>query len=100
MTHTANDRAVGIAYPLASRISADNRSALGDENDLYGGIGRNGAVKMKADGFVKGRLLPHTNSYRFMPRRIHNFRADDFISGHNDVTGKQIANMLLHVTSG
>jgi hypothetical protein len=47
VTHTANDRAVGIAYPLASRISADNRSALGDENDVTGGIGRNGAVKMK-----------------------------------------------------
>jgi hypothetical protein len=39
VTHTANDRAVGIAYPLASRISADNRSALGDENDVTGASG-------------------------------------------------------------
>lgn len=96
VTYTANDRAVGVAYPLASRISADNRSALGDENDLYGGIGRNGAVRMKAEEFLKGRLLPHTSAYQFAPKKIHNLRADEFISGHNDVTGKQVANALLH----
>jgi hypothetical protein len=53
-THTVNDKAVGIAYAIASRLSFDNASALGDENDVYGGIGRNGAVKMKPAEFVKG----------------------------------------------
>src|SRR5262249_2276123 len=43
ITHTKNDKAVGIAYPLASRISFDNSSAVGDKNDPYGGMGRNGA---------------------------------------------------------
>src|SRR5699024_1302541 len=43
ITHTKNDRAVGIAYPLASRIARDNAAALGDKNDPYGGMGRNGA---------------------------------------------------------
>ncbi|MDO8312323.1 MAG: hypothetical protein Q7T25_10310, partial [Sideroxyarcus sp.] len=43
ITHTKNDRAVGIAYPLASRLSRDPASAFGDENDPYGGMGRNGA---------------------------------------------------------
>ena len=98
VTHTVNDRAVGIAYPLASRISADNRTAFGDENDLFGGIGRNGAVKMKPDEFVKGRLLPHTSSYRFVAKKVHNLQADEFISGHSDVTGRQVANALLHAT--
>jgi hypothetical protein len=88
--------AIGIAYPLASRISVDNRAAFGDENDLFGGIGRNGAVKMKPNEFVKGRLLPHTSSYQFLAKKVHNLRADEFISGHNDVTGRQVANALLH----
>jgi hypothetical protein len=100
VTHTVNDRAVGIAYPLASRLSSDNRSALGDENDVYGGIGRNGAVNMKVEEFVKGRLLPHTGAYQFAQKKIHNLRADDFISSHDDVTGKQVANALLHAVSG
>jgi len=43
ITHTKNDRAVGIAYPLASRIAGQNAAALGDQNDPYGGMGRNGA---------------------------------------------------------
>lgn len=43
ITHTKNDYAVGIAYPLASGISRDQAAAFGDENDPYGGMGRNGA---------------------------------------------------------
>jgi hypothetical protein len=39
ITYTKNDKAVGIAYPLASRIAKDAAAALGDENDPYGGIG-------------------------------------------------------------
>ena len=35
-THTKNDTAVGIAYPLASRISGTVAAALGDERDKYG----------------------------------------------------------------
>jgi hypothetical protein len=46
VTHTKNDKAVGIAYPLASRINGDTTAAFGDENDIFGGLGRNGAQKM------------------------------------------------------
>ena len=45
VTHTKNDRAVGVAYPLASRIANDAAAALGDENDPYAGLGRNGAQR-------------------------------------------------------
>jgi hypothetical protein len=94
-THTVNDRAVGIAYPLASRISGDNRLALGDENDVFGGLGRNGAVKMKPSEFVKGRLLPSDGRYAFSRGKVHNLLADEFISGHSDVTKAQVANAVL-----
>jgi hypothetical protein len=96
-THTVNDHAVGIAYPLASRISGDNRAALGDENDVYGGIGRNGAVKMKPSECVKSKLLPSDDSYAFVRGKVHNLLADDFVSSHSDVTNAQVANAVLQV---
>src|SRR5712691_8415749 len=45
ITCSVNDQAVGVAYPLASRLAGQQASALGDANDVYGGIGRNGAQK-------------------------------------------------------
>ena len=47
ITHTKNDRAVGLAYPAASRINGDKASAFGDANDDFGGMGSNGAQKME-----------------------------------------------------
>ena len=35
-THTVNDRAVGLAYALASQISGDNRLAIGDQTTCGG----------------------------------------------------------------
>ena len=43
ITHTKNDRAVGIAHPLASRLSREKAAALGAQDDPCGGMGRNGA---------------------------------------------------------
>ena len=57
MTHTHNDKAVGIAYPLASRFSGDQAAALGDKNDKFGGLGRNGAQKMETGETIDGVLL-------------------------------------------
>ena len=34
---TKNDKAVGLAYPLASRINGDKAAAFGDEHDVFGG---------------------------------------------------------------
>jgi hypothetical protein len=99
-THTVNDKAVGVAYALASRFSSDNASALGDENDVYGGIGRNGAVKMKPAEVVQGTLLPDTSAYHFTAGKVHNLQADAFVSGHSDVAGPQIANAILFAAGG
>ena len=44
ITHSKNDIAVGVAYPLASRAMNQTADALiGGPNDLFGGMGRNGA---------------------------------------------------------
>ncbi|HTO61637.1 MAG TPA: hypothetical protein VMM15_10325 [Bradyrhizobium sp.] len=94
-THTVNDKAVGIAYPLASRLASDNAKALGDENDQYGGIGRNGAVRMKSAECVQGTLLPATGAYQFLAGKVYNLKADAFITGHGDVKGPQVANAII-----
>jgi hypothetical protein len=94
-THTVNDKAVGIAYAIASRLSFDNANALGDETDVYGGIGRNGAVKMKTAEFVKGTLLSASGVYQFVPKKVHNLQADAFIGDHSDVKGPQVAHAIL-----
>jgi hypothetical protein len=94
-THTVNDKAVGIAYPLASRLASDNASALGDENDQYGGIGRNGAVRMTSSECVQGTLLPATGTYQFLAGKVYNLKADAVISGHSDVKGPQVANAII-----
>ena len=63
VTHTNNDKAVGVAYSLASRINGDTTAAFGDENDKFGGLGRNGAQQMEKDEVVKGDLLDATADY-------------------------------------
>jgi hypothetical protein len=97
ITHTKNDRAVGIAYPLASRISRQQASALGDQNDPYGGMGRNGAQHTpEVDADAVSELLAVGRVYAFAPGRVYNLRADQFISSHSDVTGPQVAYAVLN----
>lgn len=94
VTHTKNDKAVGVAYPLASKIVGDATAAFGDENDKFGGLGRNGVQKMETNEFVKGSLLPETGAYSFQAGKFFNLEGGNFITGHGDVTGKQIAHAL------
>jgi predicted alpha/beta hydrolase family esterase len=100
VTHTKNDKAVGVAYPLASRINGDRAAAFGDENDEFGGIGRNGAQQMQSGETVTGRLLPSGASYAFQAGKFFNLEASDFIMSHGDVTGKEIAYAVRKVIAG
>ncbi len=95
ITHTVNDKAVGLAYPLAVRISGDNSRGLGDRNDTYGGMGRNGAVKMAPVEFAELTLLPVGGVYNFAPGKVHNLKADAFVSSHSAVRGRECAYALL-----
>jgi hypothetical protein len=96
ITHTQNDRAVGIAYPLASRISHDVASSLGDRDDPYGGMGRNGAQHTREVDFSVNTLLPPGGQYQFKQGSIYNLKADDFIKDHGDVSGQQVAYAILN----
>ena len=93
ISHTVNDTAVGQAYPIASRIAGQDAAAVGDENDRYGGLGRNGA--QKTDEAVPGTLLEVGKKYQFEAGRIYNLRADEHVKHHGDVTGEQIVHAML-----
>ena len=93
VTHSIRDRAVGIAYPLASRVSGQDAAALGDENDRFGGIGRNGAQHTPER--VVGTLHAVGTPYTFSPGKIFNLNADSLIAEHSDICHAEVAFALL-----
>jgi hypothetical protein len=96
ITHTKNDVAVGIAYPLASRIAGQNAASaagLGDANDPYGGMGRNGAQSTPER--VIGELQRVGKPYQLAAAKVYNLLSDDFIEGHSDICKKEVAYALL-----
>lgn len=93
VTHTRNDKAVGMAYPIASRLARQIGVALGDADDPYGGIGRNGALK--TPGAVAATLLDVGGTYDFTAHEVWSLNADAFVSDHSDVTGRQVGYAVL-----
>ncbi len=93
VTHSIGDRAVGYAYPLASRLARQPASGLGDAGDRYGGIGRNGAQKTpEADA---GRLLEPGDRYALTTQRLTNLNADHVILNHSDIRKDEVAYAIL-----
>ncbi len=93
ITFTKNDKAVGLAYPLASLLALQNASALGDANDPFGGIGRNGA--QHTTEAVNGTLNPVGSAYHFEAGKLYNLNADAVITGHSDISKNEVAFALL-----
>lgn len=97
-TYTKNDTAVGMMYPIASRLSGTNASALGGSNDSYGAIGRNGAIHLRPTEYGSAKeLLSENANYSFEANKFSNLKADAFIHNHGDVRNPAVANVLAHV---
>jgi hypothetical protein len=81
ITHTKNDKAVGLAYPAASRIGQDKASGFGDADDEFGGLGSNGAQKMEVGEIFTSvnTLLPIGQLYPWQAGKIHNLESSKFI---------------------
>jgi pimeloyl-ACP methyl ester carboxylesterase len=95
ITHTRNDKAVGLAYPIASRLVGVTAAAIGDENDVFGGLGSNGAqTEATTKERVTGDLLGVGGAYPFAtapkPSTPYNLRADAFIGGHSDIVKPEV----------
>jgi hypothetical protein len=93
ITHSMRDTAVGYAYPLASRLAQQVASALGDANDRYGGMGRNGA--QRTPEARQGQLQESGGTYDFAAARVHNLNADTVILDHSDIRKPQVAYAIL-----
>jgi hypothetical protein len=93
ITFTAQDKAVGLAYPIASRIARQVAAAIGDASDPYGGLGRNGA--QKTPGVQVVGLQATGGAYPFVPRGIYNLDSNAVIGGHSDLGHDEVAYALL-----
>lgn len=93
ITYSRNDKAVGKAYAIASRIAKDSAAGVGGAKDKYGGLGANGAVGMAPSEVSQAAtaMLPEQGSYRFTNQLIHNIESTQFIGSHGDVAGPQVA---------
>lgn len=93
ITYTAKDKAVGLAYPIASRIARQIAAALGDANDPYGGLGRNGA--QKTPGAQPVKLQSPGGAYPFVARGIYNLDSNAVIGGHSDLGHDEVAYAMI-----
>lgn len=93
ITCTSNDRAVGIAYPIASLVAGQTAAGLGDKDSKYGGIGRNGA--QKTPEAVDSEMVEEGAPYALQPGKLHNLNADAFIKDHGDVSNRRVAYAVL-----
>jgi hypothetical protein len=93
ITHSKNDRAVGLAYPLASRLNGDDAAGLGDATDLFGGMGANGAQHVDKQEIS---LQPVGANYDFKTsgKLVFNLNGDAIIQSHGDVARPETAAVL------
>jgi len=49
---------------------------------------------MAAGEVNEGKLLAASGAYQFAPAVIFNLEADDMITGHSDITGKEVAHAI------
>ena len=98
ITHSKHDRAVGLAYPLASRLNGSNAAGIGDRNDPFGGMGAHGAQHVDTD-VVDLTLQPVGGAYDLAVagKRVFNLNGDNIITSHGDVARAETAYVLAKV---
>ena len=89
-TYSSKDIVVGLTYAVASRLARDNTKAVGDANDQYGGIGRNGA--QNCDVGVSDTLHSAGTPYTDIPlgKVVSYNGSDGLINNHSDITNAAV----------
>jgi hypothetical protein len=88
-TFSAQDSVVGKAYSIMSRLAFDNTREIGDANDEFGGIGRNGPLKTAEVHTT--RLHKVGTAYDYKTDVINNLDGSGgLIKDHGDVTNNAI----------
>jgi hypothetical protein len=91
---------VGVAYPIASKLAGQQANSVGGPGDMFGGLGRNGAIGTAEA--VQSTMLDAKGSYGFDKAggKIYNLLADAYIQdrngqdAHGDVTSAAVANVV------
>jgi pimeloyl-ACP methyl ester carboxylesterase len=88
-TFSFEDTVVGKAYAIASRLAGDNTKAVGDANDPFGGIGRNGT--QRTTEAVSDVLHAPGTPYNFPLNVVNNLDGSGgLIKNHGDVTNAAV----------
>jgi hypothetical protein len=97
-TYSAQDSVVGTVYAVASRLASDSVQAVGDANDPYGGIGRNGAQKTAES--VSGVLHAVGTPYQFQIPKVNCLDGSGgLIKDHGDVANAFVTYAFASVVS-
>ena len=88
-TFSAEDTVVGRAYAISSRLARDASREIGDAQDEFGGIGRNGALKTPE--VAHSPLRAPGSAYDYAPDVINNLDGSGgMIKNHGDVTNPAV----------
>jgi hypothetical protein len=90
-TFSMQDTVVGLDYSISSRLADDNVKAIGDANDEFGGIGRNGSQKTAESVVMKLKTAASPGGpYVFQPGIVTNLDGSGLIKDHGDVTNENV----------
>lgn len=88
-TYSYHDTVVGKAYAIASRLAGDNVKQIGDKNDQFGGIGRNG-TQLTSEANDQ-RIREVGDAYTFAMDVVNNLDGSGgVITNHSDVTNPRV----------
>ena len=88
-TFSAEDTVVGRAYAIVSRLAGDATREIGDADDPFGGIGRNGALRTAEA--VAGKLASPGTPYDFKTGVVTSLDGSGgLIKDHGDVTNAHV----------
>ena len=98
-TYSYQDTVVGVAYAVSSRLAGDNVKAIGDKDDQYGGIGRNGT--QRTDEARTQPLHKVGEPYAFAADVVHNLDGSGGgIKNHGDVTNDRVTYAVAWAIAG
>jgi hypothetical protein len=89
-TFSKKDTVVGTAYAITSRLAGDSVQEIGDANDPFGGIGRNGAQKT-AEAVIETLHTAGTAYSAFAAGKVICLDGSEgLINDHGDVTNSNV----------
>jgi hypothetical protein len=88
--------AAGLLDRVKSAATAGLRAIVGGPNDKYGGLGRNGALRLKdAEAKRIDPVHPVGTAYDFSGARVFNVVCDTCIADHGDICGPEIVHAVV-----